>query len=346
MIKNSIKKIIKFIKKINASLRLKKILIKNNNDKIILIGSPLHGNIGDHAISIAEMRLLKKIKDKTVIEIPGEYYNLCTKKIIKYVKGNDIILITGGGFIGNIWMVEENMVKSILKNFASNKTIILPQTFFFTNDTEGSEELKELTSIINNHQNLHIFLREEKSFNFCRDHFKSVNNIELIPDMVISLNYSNANTERKNILFCLREDKEKSISNQDLNQILSKTDSLKIKVNKTTTVVQQKIKIKDRKRIFENKLLEFSQSKLVITDRLHGMLFAAITGTPCIALNNISGKVEGVYKWISHLDYIKFVNNLDNISELIKSLINLNNTKYTADKYYEKQFDKIVAIIK
>ena len=55
------------------------------------------------------------------------------------------------------------------------------------------------------------------------------------------------------------------------------------------------------------KLDEFRKSKLVVTDRLHGMLFAAITGTPCIALGNSSGKVKGVYDWLTHLDYIQYV---------------------------------------
>ena len=58
----------------------------------------------------------------------------------------------------------------------------------------------------------------------------------------------------------------------------------------------------------ERKFDEFRRARLVITDRLHGMIFAAITGTPCIALNNSSGKVEGVWSlWLRHLDYVKFV---------------------------------------
>ena len=42
------------------------------------------------------------------------------------------------------------------------------------------------------------------------------------------------------------------------------------------------------------------------TDRLHGMIFCAITGTPCVVINSKSPKVRGCYEWIKHLDYIRF----------------------------------------
>ena len=55
-----------------------------------------------------------------------------------------------------------------------------------------------------------------------------------------------------------------------------------------------------------DKLQEFSTARLVITDRLHGMVFAAITGTACIAFRNYNYKIEGTYEWIEYLQYIQF----------------------------------------
>ena len=62
-----------------------------------------------------------------------------------------------------------------------------------------------------------------------------------------------------------------------------------------------------RKKILRaaHSLIDFSMRSL-ITDRIHGMLFAAVTGTPCIALDNVSKKVSGAYEWIQYLDYIQF----------------------------------------
>ena len=41
------------------------------------------------------------------------------------------------------------------------------------------------------------------------------------------------------------------------------------------------------------------------------MIFATLTGTPCIAFDSISGKVKGVYEWIKDLEYVKFANNIE-----------------------------------
>jgi len=47
-------------------------------------------------------------------------------------------------------------------------------------------------------------------------------------------------------------------------------------------------------------LNDFSSSKLVVTDRLHGMVFAALAGTPCVVMGNCNYKVKGIYNWIEN----------------------------------------------
>jgi pyruvyl transferase EpsI len=62
--------------------------------------------------------------------------------------------------------------------------------------------------------------------------------------------------------------------------------------------------VSERKQAVEEKLREFASAQLVITDRLHGMVFCAITGTPCVVVNSRSPKVLGCYEWIRELPYI------------------------------------------
>jgi pyruvyl transferase EpsI len=45
--------------------------------------------------------------------------------------------------------------------------------------------------------------------------------------------------------------------------------------------------------------------EVVVTDRLHGMIFAAITGTPCVVLQNSNHKIESTHQtWLSSLSHI------------------------------------------
>ena len=84
----------------------------------------------------------------------------------------------------------------------------------------------------------------------------------------------------------------------------------------------------EREHFLRRKWADFSACRLIITDRLHGMIFAAITGTPCLALDNISGKVKGGYEWIKELKYICFCNSQDELYEKVEEYYNLTSTHY------------------
>ena len=334
-------KIKNVIKKMNAENYIKKAFKKSKNRRIVLIGSPIHGNLGDHAISIAEKRMFENISNYDFVEIPGSYYNLMKNEMSNYVHSEDIILITGGGFIGTLWPNEQDMVNSIIENFPSNRIIILPQTFYFSNDDMGKKELNKMQKLVKKHHDIHIFTREKKSYDFCMKYFYFANTIELVPDMVISLKYMNS-FDRKGILLCFRTDKERVIDDKSLNELYNKFDGL---ILKTDTVINHRISLKKRKYYLKNKLLEFQKSKLVVTDRLHGMLFAAITGTPCIAFNNLSHKVKGVYEWLKPLKYIVFSESKDDLFSLIDKLMKFDKNNYDLDVKYKNSFKKILVLL-
>ena len=90
---------------------------------------------------------------------------------------------------------------------------------------------------------------------------------------------------------------------------------------------------------------EFADSELVITDRLHGMVFAALTGTPCIVFSNYNHKVKGTYDWISYLPYIKYVESLEEAKKCIPELIAMENTCYDS-KPLQSYYNKLIEVIK
>ena len=127
--------------------------------------------------------------------------------------------------------------------------------------------------------------------------------------------------KRQNVLLCFREDKEQSISEQVKRTIIVTVKQCGKEYLETTTVEKYAISPNQRETFVYKKLQEFRNSELVITDRLHAMLFAAITGTPCIAFDNCSKKVSGVYEWIYQLKYIKIVNRESDIHLLLNEFL-------------------------
>lgn len=117
------------------------------------------------------------------------------------------------------------------------------------------------------------------------------------------------------------------------------------KVIHSDTYVDCENKKYEREYLLEEKLNEFASSELVITDRMHGMVFAAITGTPCIALSNYNHKLKGEFEWLEHLGYIKYAKNLEEVLKLIDEIKPQIGVKHNySNKRYLKYFDRIIEI--
>lgn len=102
---------------------------------------------------------------------------------------------------------------------------------------------------------------------------------------------------------------------------------------------------KDQKKIIDQKLEEWSQVGLVLTDRLHGMIFAAITGTPCIAFSNYNHKVKETYEWIKYLPYIKYAESVDQAKEHITELLEMKDCRFD-NTPLQPYFNKLSQILR
>ncbi len=120
------------------------------------------------------------------------------------------------------------------------------------------------------------------------------------------------------MLLCFRDDLEKT---SDLSIVIEQLKAENIDSDLTDTVISGYINPAQREMVVRQKLNEFSQYSLVICDRLHAMIFSAITLTPCIAFDNVSKKVSGVYEWLHDLDYIKCIQSDSFDITLVKEML-------------------------
>lgn len=218
---------------------------------------------------------------------------------------------------------------------------------YFSDDVNGKEELYKTNKIYNSHNNLTLIARENISYEMMKNNFINAKIIKC-PDIVFYINNKLplCNEKRTRIMTCLRSDKEAYIDSDDKNNLISSLENKYEDVLISDTVINNNVNPKDRELVLFKLWKDFYKSKVVITDRLHGMVFAAITRTPCIVTKSLDHKVIGTYEWISNLNYIKLVDNLDfeNIEPIIEELCNLKQyTKMNFDKvYFNKLKDSIV----
>ena len=307
--------------KIWTSFRLKSGLAKilHKNGFAFYMMSPVGGNLGDQALTLATKTILKDIY---LIEMPASYMPVYCKnmKVLKKIIGKNLILFSAGGYLGTLWFDEiEVYTRELLQSFAENRIIILPQTMFYEKSKWGNSEQEKSKKIYNSCDKLTIYSREQISYNLMKDLY---NDVRLMPDLVMFLKFNLPDINRENALMVLRNDCEKTLNPADKQQIYDILEQEFGYVAYSDMVVQGMISPKKRKEAVLRKIEQFAKSQFIVTDRLHGMVFAAIAGTPCAVLKSKSYKLEGCYEWISELDYIRFVNSAEDLICFIRETYN------------------------
>lgn len=305
---------------------------RHGRKNLYLLGSPEHGNIGDQAIAVAELKMFKpqELGFDALYDIQMDEYNEQEHSLKKYINPGDVLLIHGGGNMGIEWFAGEQLIRRVIRKFPNNKIIVLPQTLYYGDSERGKTELERSKMLYAKHQNLHLFAREKISYEGMKEHYPK-NSVYLVPDMVVSMRRTDPRRKRESILLCLRADAEKRLSDKCAEDIMAAAKANGVPVIITDTMTDYKrISSLERDEKLEEKLTQFRGAKLVITDRLHGMVFCAITETPGIVLSNYNHKVRGVHEWLTELNYISYMETPDNIEGEIERLLDVQPCEYDA----------------
>ena len=75
-------------------------------------------------------------------------YHTKNNNKIKRVTPEDLVVISGGGWMGNLWIHNECVIREIVQNYPNNKIIILPQTVYYTSDELGEKEYRITNEIL------------------------------------------------------------------------------------------------------------------------------------------------------------------------------------------------------
>ncbi|MGM9851676.1 MAG: polysaccharide pyruvyl transferase family protein [Muribaculaceae bacterium] len=298
-------------------------------------------NLGDVAISIAVNRFLKDtLPEYEIIEM-SLYDTLYYIPIIKRViKKTDIIALVGGGNIGDIYIDIEYYRQCVIRNFHKNSIISFPQSISFS----GKLRAKIAQIVYNRHPDLLLMARDSISYNKMQTMFRKCQ-IVLAPDIVMTLCvedlglHSNGSApQRCGVIVCIRDDWEKEISDCQVSQLLNEIQIRPI--NGISNMVDVRVPLNQKELFIREHLQKFMSARLIITDRLHGMIFAFVTQTPALFYDNNNKKVSTTYEWIRNCGYVfpaELYNNIkwnNNFVQCRKSI--LEQFKNVKNIIYEK----------
>ncbi len=307
--------------------------ICKSKKNIVIFGTPNHGNLGDYAIYLAEKKLLQEYApDYHIFDVNMAVFNSEIDYLSKLIGKKDLLILTGGGNLGNQYMDDENIRRKVISLFPKNRIVIFPQTMFFTADETGEQEKAITADVYNTHKDLWIAARDELSYREMQVMFTG--KLFLLPDVVLTWGTLTAK-QRKGALVVLRSDVESSINNEQRRYVVQLLMRTYEKVEKTDTVVKD-IPIEDFDKNLQNKWEQFQKAELVITDRLHGMIFAAISQTPCLCIGNYNHKLRETFKWVKELGYIRFLSDWSEIDGMIAELRKKKDCIYHVESVNER----------
>ena len=298
---------------------------KSDNKKVVVFLAGFYANLGDLAITYAQREFLRQVyPDRDIILVPSTEIYTSMKTLKKIINKDDVITLIGGGNMSDLYWSLESARLFVIKNFKNNKIISFPQTVSFSDTEKGKKCLNTSRKVYSSHKNIVFFLRENNAFKRFQKYFPNVK-CELCPDMVLSLKKTEPRMERNQVVCCLRNDGESYISGVQRKAIITQ-----MRENFDNVILRDTVDVsvdECTEEVFENTLENFwgmlRSSKVVVTDRLHCMIFCVITGTPCIAIDNSNKKISGVYnEWLGEINWVKFAtdSDIDNVAELAKEV--------------------------
>ena len=292
---------------------------KSSSKRVWIFLGADYGNLGDIAITLCQEQLLRQqFPGYEIISVPISKTISDVPYIKRIIDDEDIVTIVGGGNMSDLYEDIEYLRQLVIKAFPNNRIISFPQSIYLTDSTNGEYAKRQIAKVYSSHKDLLILMRDRVSFQRLKRILPDAN-IKLAPDVVMTTDFRQDLPRKKKVFICLRNDKETTKSGHNISDAIIqgyRAKGYEI-VKKDTQIADNLVEVNCRKTFLNEFLDEVKTSSLMITNRLHGMIFAFITGTPAIVMDNSTGKVSSTYEWIKDCGYIDFVagNNLSKHSE-------------------------------
>ncbi len=273
---------------------------------------PQQKNLGDHAQALLVERWIRSQWPQACVQ---EYHVRETDRLLKRrLDRTDIIVLCSGGNVGDVWMENEQARRAVIQTFRDNPVISLPQSIDFRRQTE----LEASKTVYNGHPNLTFCARDAYSYGLAREHFHRAK-VLLVPDIVLTYRYRGS-LSRSGVLLCLRSDVESALEQTSAQRIRDACREAGLTCRDVDTKLERPIE--DRQGKVDRMCETFAASRAVVTDRLHGLIFAIITSTPCVVLPPANHKIWAMRHWLRQIEFVRFCAKPEEVTGALEQVMN------------------------
>lgn len=306
----------------------------SSGSEYALVDFPDHANVGDSAIWVGEIEILKSITGREPVYV-SRHDNFELNKFNKACpKG--VLFIHGGGNLGDIWPHHQVFREFLLNNVKDQPIVQLPQSAKFR-DASG---VKRFAALVAAHPDFHLYVRDTASLAFANENL--VCNVKLTPDSAIGMGAQVRKDSVCSTLMLLRTDDEQAGYDFGALQTISGAqitdwliDSPQLLKNKRfrrralrlwSGIDSNYMRVRWYNYLATERvnrgLALLSRGRCVITDRLHGHILCTLLDIPHVALDNDYGKVSGyIASWTKSYAGLTVATNADEAASAAKAMI-------------------------
>jgi pyruvyl transferase EpsI len=270
-----------------------------------------YGNLGDVALTRALIRF-------AAIYLPSHQpYLLPAGRVFRDLRGvalaagpDDVVALVGGGNMGDLYPDLEDARLRVVKAFPRQRIVSFPQSIGFSDTPTGRRALVRSRAVYESHPHLELFARERESFDRMRQAFPFAK-VSLAPDTVLSLDVPLVSNRTLPLMVCLRQDKEAALASARRDALMASLAAAYPGAHITDTLVDgPRLDFQAYNRHLDTFLAQLTKSRCMVTDRLHGLIFSVITGTPCVVIENNNHKIcAAVESWLRDVPTVKLLSN-------------------------------------
>lgn len=313
--------------------------VLNGATKVAFVDFPNHENSGDSLIYLGELAYLKQLGvEVTYVTDYGRY----DKKTLQTLAPEGPILLHGGGNFGDRWLHLQKSREEVIGDFPERHIIQLPQTIDFTN----GPDLSRAQAVMSTHPNLTILIRDHAGVERTRELFPTAETL-FCPDMAFGYGRVYPRRPAKvDVLVLKRQDVESvqgGISISDLGWT-HETDDWGLSGRRKLAFVLLHVPGAFAKRIpflrrrfspllracylqmaklnVVNAIDILARGRVIVTDRLHATVLAALMGKNVIALDNANGKISAITQdYLGTMPTVRYSASPEQLPQLISDAL-------------------------
>ena len=253
-----------------------------SGDAYALVDFPDHANVGDSAIWLGEVTLLRALTGRDP-DYVSTWHDFDEAAFRQACPGGTLFL-HGGGNLGDIWPHHQRFRETVLATIDDRPVVQLPQSIHFRSPAEADR----FAMLASAHPDFTLYVRDARSLQFGQQRFAC--ETHLAPDSAYALGSQPRGTADCEVLMLLRTDDESvgyALPAPDRATIVDWLDDgpdVPSGCDPAARHAQAANRVTRGLRLL-------SRGRVLVTDRLHGHILADLLGVPHVALDNDYGKL-------------------------------------------------------